>query len=364
MDARQAQHSQPRSLRDLATGVSIGLSERGWMPEVLIRGGIRRLLAERLRTEAARHPRFREDWLKTMENGPIAQVPGLANAQHYSVPPEFFQQVLGQQLKYSACYWPEGVDNLDSAEEAMLRLTAERAGLADGQRILELGCGWGSLSLWMARHFPAATILAVSNSTLQRGFIESRARAYGLENLRVLTADMNQFAPPGDRFDRIISVEMFEHMRTWTTLLRRARRWIRDEGRFFIHVFAHRRYVYPFESDGDDNWMGRHFFSGGMMPSVDLLDRIDIPFSVVTRHELAGTHYARTAEAWHANLLANSRIIEPLFARDTSRRSAKIQIERWRIFFLACAELFAFHRGSEWVISHSLLAPSAQELAS
>jgi cyclopropane-fatty-acyl-phospholipid synthase len=358
----QPQRLQPPSLRDRATGLTIGLSERGLMPEPVLRAGIRRLLAARLRSEAARQAAFRQEWLQTMSNGPIALVPALANAQHYEVPSPFFQQVLGPQLKYSACYWPEGVATLDVAEEAMLQLTASRAKLADGQRILELGCGWGSLSLWMARRFPAATIIAVSNSAPQKAFIDSLARARGLQNLTVVTADMNQLEPGGDRFDRIVSVEMFEHMRNWEALLKRARGWVLDDGRLFIHVFAHRRYAYPFDSEGEDNWMGRHFFSGGMMPSVDLLDRLDIPLVVVDRQELSGAHYARTAEAWHANLLAKVRAIEPLLAADLGPRGARIQIARWRIFFLACAELFAFHGGSEWVVSHTLLAPRTGEL--
>jgi cyclopropane-fatty-acyl-phospholipid synthase len=347
-------------LRERATGWAVTLSEHGLVPEVLLRGGIRRLLADRLRTEAARQPAFREAWPRTMAKGPIALVPAMANAQHYGVPPAFFQKVLGRQLKYSGCYWPAGVDTLDDAEEAMLKLTADRAQLADGQRILELGCGWGSLSLWMARRFPASTIIAVSNSAQQRGFIEARIRAEGLTNLEVHTADMNQFVPSDAGFDRIVSVEMFEHMRNWEALLQRARGWVKDDGRLFIHVFAHRLYAYPFDSEGDDNWMGRHFFSGGMMPSVDLLDRLSIPFSVVARHTLDGTHYARTAEAWHTNLLAEARNIEALFAADLGRRGAKLQLERWRMFFLACAELFAFRRGGEWVVSHALLAPTGR----
>ena len=363
-------HSNPttrpakQSLRDRAAGLTVEFMERGLVPELLVRAGIRRLLAERLRAEAARQPAFRSEWLAAMSSGPIAMVPALANAQHYEVPPEFFVQVLGRQLKYSSCYWPEGVDTLDDAEEAMLAMTAKRAELADGQRILDLGCGWGSLSLWMARHFPASTIVAVSNSLPQRSFIEARARAMGLSNLTVLTADMNDFAAPGDRFDRIVSVEMFEHMRNWEALLGRARQWLRDDGRLFLHVFAHRRFAYPFEADGDDNWMGRNFFSGGMMPSVDLLGQLDIPFSIVAQHEVSGTHYARTAEAWHGNLLARARTLEPLFAGDLGPRAARVQIERWRIFFLACAELFAYHGGTEWVVSHTLLAPVAQEARS
>ena len=339
----------------------LGLAERGLLPNRLIRAGIRRLLAKRLESEAERHHEPEgalADFLKSMAQAPIALVPALANSQHYEVPAAFYQAVLGTQLKYSSAYWPEGVQVLDQAEEAMLRLTADRARLADGQRVLELGCGWGSLSLWMARRFPASTIVAVSNSSSQRAFIERRAAEQGLSNLTVVTADMNAFAAPGPAFDRVVSVEMFEHMRNWSALLQRVRGWLRDDGFFFAHVFSHRRYAYTFESAADDDWMGRHFFSGGMMPSADLFARVAAPFAVVVRHEVDGTHYARTAEAWLANLDAHAGQIESLFRRDLGATAARIQLERWRIFFLACAELFAFNGGNEWLVTHHLLAPT------
>jgi cyclopropane fatty-acyl-phospholipid synthase-like methyltransferase len=237
----------------------------------LLRAGIRRLLGKRLREEALRHEnleRRRAEWLEAMATAPVAPVPDLANAQHYEVPAEFYRIALGAQLKYSSAYFPPGVTSLDQAEEAMLRLTAERAQLADCQRVLELGCGWGSLSLWMAREFPRSTFVSVSNSNSQREFIEARAKERGISNLTVITADMNHLDLPPKSFDRVVSVEMFEHMRNWSALLGRVRRWLEDDGRVFIHVFAHRLFAYPFETHADDDWMGRHFFSGGMMPSL------------------------------------------------------------------------------------------------
>ena len=210
----------------------------------------------------------------------------------------------------------------------MLQLTAERARLADGQRVLEQGCGWGS---------------------------------QGLHNLTVITADMNRFEAPAPRFDRIVSVEMFEHMRNWPRLLANVRRWIDGDGLLFTHVFAHRQYAYPFESIAGDDWMGRHFFSGGMMPSADLFERVPAPFAAIERHIVAGTHYARTAEAWLANLAARSELALALFAKDLGRAGARLQLQRWRLFFLACAELFAFAGGNEWVVAHQLLAPKAEE---
>ena len=341
---------------------SIELAERGLVPDVLLRAGIRRLLGKRLREEALRHEnleRRRAEWLEAMATAPVAPVPDLANAQHYEVPAEFYRIALGAQLKYSSAYFPPGVTSLDQAEEAMLRLTAERAQLADGQRVLELGCGWGSLSLWMAREFPRSTFVSVSNSNSQREFIEARAKERGISNLTVITADMNHLDLPPKSFDRVVSVEMFEHMRNWSALLGRVRRWLEDDGRVFIHVFAHRLFAYPFETHADDDWMGRHFFSGGMMPSLDLFHRVSAPFVVERQHEVSGVHYAKTAEAWLRNVDANVDRVEALFARDLGPGQAKVQVERWRIFFLACAELFGFEGGEQWLVSHYLLAPRA-----
>jgi cyclopropane-fatty-acyl-phospholipid synthase len=338
---------------------AIELAERGLVPERLVRAGIRRILKRLLAQESERHRDIeaaRRAWLASMEAAPIALVPESANQQHYEVPAAFFQAVLGPQLKYSAALWGPGVATLAEAEESMLRLTGERARLADGQRVLELGCGWGSLSLWMARRFPASRIVAVSNSASQRRFVSGRALALGLSNLEVVTADMNDFEAPEPRFDRIVSVEMFEHMRNWSALLHRVRRWLADDGRVFLHVFAHQTFSYPYGS-GEEDWMGRNFFSGGMMPSLDLFDRVASPFRVEERHEVSGLHYARTLEAWLKNLDERSGSIEALFARDLGARAAKVQLERWRIFLLACAELFAFGGGSEWLVAHRLLAP-------
>ena len=347
---------------------TIELTERGLVPTPLIRAGIRRLVAKRLRDEVERHRDLgtrQRAWLTEMCNAEIAPVPGLANAQHYEVPAAFYQAVLGAQLKYSAAYWPAEVETLDQAEEAMLRLTASRARLGDGQRVLELGCGWGSLSLWMARRFPRSTIVAVSNSASQRAFIESKARGECLSNVTAITADMNRFEAPEPRFDRVISVEMFEHMRNWPRLLANVRRWVADDGLLFIHVFAHRHFAYPFEATNeDDDWMGRHFFTGGMMPSVDLFERVPSPFTVLERQVIDGKHYSRTAEAWLANLELRSKEVRAIFAAHLGPARAGVQLQRWRLFFLACAELFAFADGKEWVVTHQVLAPTARAVRS
>jgi len=330
--------------------LAIDLAERGWIPLAGLRAGVRRLLRQRLR-DAAEGPSV-DAFVRELEASPIALVPEKANEQHYELPPEFFELTLGRHLKYSGAYWPDGVTTLDDAELAMLELTAERAGLEDGQEILELGCGWGSLTLHMARAFPNARITAVSNSAPQRRFIEARAP----DNVRVVTADMNDLVARDDGslggpFDRVVSVEMFEHMRNYRALLKRIRSWLRDDGRLFVHVFCHRRFAYPFETEGSDNWMGRYFFTGGIMPSFDLLPHFDEDLVVEERWAVDGTHYEKTARAWRENLEAREAEVMRVL-RETYGAEAPRWLHRWRLFFLACEELFGYRGGSEWLVGH------------
>ncbi len=326
----------------------------GLLPEPVIRLGIRRLLGRRLQAERQRQDSFSSQWLDQMAASPIAEVPELANAQHYEVPAEFYQRVLGSHLKYSCGYWPSRGTDMEGSESAMLRLSCERAQLKDGQRILELGCGWGSLSLWMAENYPRSTILAVSNSASQRQYIERAAQARGLNNLRVVTVDMNDF-DPDESFDRIVSIEMFEHMRNWSKLLQRMRGWLHPEGLVFLHFFVHEHFAYPFEATGKDDWMGRTFFSGGQMPSFDQLQRIEQPFSVKQAWKIDGTHYQKTSEAWLKALKKHKEPILRLFQRELTDEEAKTQYQRWKIFFLACAECFGYQGGNEWFVGHYLL---------
>lgn len=338
--------------------IAINLAERGLVPDLLLRSGIKTIIKGRLASEQRRHStrdRALGQWTSQMRESPVALVPDQANRQHYEVPAAFFQSVLGPHLKYSSGLWEQGTTTLADAERRMLELTVQRAQLHDGQRILELGCGWGSLTLWMAEALPNATITAVSNSHSQRIHIEAEARLRGLENVQIVTSDMNGFEAVG-RFDRIVSVEMFEHMRNWEALLSRCHAWLKDEGKMFMHVFAHRSFAYPFETVAEDDWMGRNFFTGGMMPSADLLDQLNIPFSVERRWEIDGTHYQKTADAWADNLKACRSELLTLLEPDLGSSGARRMLQRWHIFFRACSELFGFASGTEWMVCHFMLS--------
>ena len=341
--------------------MGIKFAERGWLPDSVVRLGIRRLLRGRLRsiereTEAERTELIAE-LVAQMDASPLALATDTANEQHYEVPAGFYQLALGERLKYSSCFWPRGTADLDAAEVAMLERTCENAGLADGMSVLELGCGWGSLSLWMAEALPSSEIVAVSNSGTQKEFIDAEAQRRGLENLTIVTADMNDFEPDG-RFDRVVSVEMFEHMRNYRELLRRIRGWLEPDGRLFVHVFCHRRWPYTFEMEGDDDWMAAHFFTAGLMPSDDLLYQFGDDLEVERHWSFSGEHYERTSEAWLENLDKNRQGALAVFSDTYGAANAALWLQRWRIFFMACAELFGLHRGQEWWVSHYLLAPT------
>ena len=340
------------------TRLAIDWTEQGLVPDGVIRAGIRRLLHQRLVEIGAHDPERSaeqaEAFVQEMARSPIAILPGKANEQHYEVPAELYELMLGPRRKYSCCHWAPGMDDLQSAEDSALAMTCERAQLADGMRILELGCGWGSLTVWMAERFPTARILAVSNSRSQRQFIEHQLATRGLSNASVVTCDMNEF-DPRDRFDRVVSVEMFEHMRNWNALLTRIHSWLLSRGRVFLHVFAHRTVPYAFEPRDAADWMSRHFFSGGLMPSDDLLLRVRGPLELVQRWRWDGTQYQRTANAWLARLDANRAQALRILSAFYGASDAALWLQRWRMFFMACAELFGYDAGREWWVSHYLL---------
>jgi cyclopropane-fatty-acyl-phospholipid synthase len=335
----------------------IGWAEMGLLPDSVIRAGIRRLNRQRLADIAADDPERSmatlDAFVEHMRTAPVALVPDLANEQHYEVPAAFFAEVMGVHRKYSCCHWPPGTGSLDDAERDALRLTCERAGIEDGMDILELGCGWGSLSLWLAEQFPASRLLAVSNSSSQRAYIESTARERGLDNLEVRTRDMNEFST-GRHFDRVVSVEMFEHMRNYAEMFRRIASWLKPGGRFFMHIFCHRSCAYAFEDRGPSDWMSRHFFSGGIMPSADLPLRFQRDLKLQRQWLWDGTQYEKTANAWLRNMDRHKARIMPILAETYGAEEAGKWFQRWRIFFMACAELFGHEQGREWFVSHYL----------
>ncbi|MEM9611622.1 MAG: cyclopropane-fatty-acyl-phospholipid synthase family protein [Actinomycetota bacterium] len=356
------------------SGVAAGAAERGLVPDPLSRIGIRRLLARRLQQEGVGDPADerrdrRRDLVAAMSAGPIALFTDEANEQHYELPPRFFELMLGPRRKYSCCRFDdlsspmaEAAGQLAAAEDAMLAATGENAQLEDGMRLLDLGCGWGSLTLYVAEQFPACRITAVSNSGPQRAYIEARAAERGWsERVTVRTADINDLAltaGDGAPFDRVISVEMFEHMRNWRALLERVSTWLSPDGRALIHVFCHRELPYLFEPRHDDDWMARHFFTGGLMPSADLLSAFGEHLEVEDTTRFDGRHYQRTSEAWLARLDANREEALALCREVYGADDAERWLRRWRLFHLACAELFGAEGGAEWFVQHYRLRPA------
>jgi len=351
--AATAFDEQPRE--HPATGL-LGLAERGRLPDALLRQGIRRLCAQRLREEAAgglgsQAARY-ADRIEMLRRSPVAIHTDAANAQHYELPPAFFELCLGKRLKYSGCYYPRGDESLEQAEEAMLALYGDRAELANGQKILELGCGWGSLTLWMAERYPGAKIVAVSNSNQQRQHIEAQCRRRGLSNVSVMTQDVNQLEMDAAQFDRCVSIEMFEHMRNYEILMGRIAQWLRPGGKLFVHIFAHKTLMYPFETAGEDNWMGRHFFTGGLMPASDTLLWFQGRLKIEQRWHVDGTHYQRSANHWLANQDRNKDQVMATLTETYGSKAAALWFQRWRMFWMSCAELFGYADGQEWLVAH------------
>jgi cyclopropane-fatty-acyl-phospholipid synthase len=331
------------------------LLEENKLPDFLIRMGIRRLLKQRLREENKGNTEAQQQHLMQLidelKNSPIAVNTADANEQHYEVPTEFYTYCLGKHLKYSSGYWRSGITGIDTSEEDMLQLTCERAELQNGQDVLELGCGWGSLSLFMAAKYPLSRFTVVSNSRTQKIYIDGQAAQRAITNLTVVTADINVFTI--DKvFDRVVSVEMFEHMRNYQQLMHKIASVLKPGGKLFVHIFTHREYAYKFEVQDESDWMSKYFFTGGIMPSDDLLFYFADDFAVSKHWHVSGMHYSKTAEAWLENMNRHKAEIIPLFEKTYGKPNAAKWWMYWRVFYMACAELWKYNNGSEWLISH------------
>lgn len=331
-------------------------AEKGRVPDFLIKLGIRNLCSQRLKwidkMGKDNLNTHNKKWVEKLKSSPIALVPEKPNEQHYELPPKFFELVLGSNLKYSCGLWNDD-GGLDKSEHDMLKVYIERSGMKNGMDILELGCGWGSLTFFIARNFPKSSITAVSNSNDQRIYIESKCELNGINNINVITCDMNDFKID-KKFDTVISIEMFEHMRNYDKLLKKISSFMKKNGKLFVHIFSHKDVVYPYEDRGPSDWMAREFFSGGLMPSHDLLDNFQDDLKLEKKWLINGNHYKKTSYAWLRKMDNNKSSILKLFAETYGTNESVIWYNRWRIFFLACAEMFGMKNGNEWGVSHYL----------
>lgn len=339
------------------------LIEKNLLPDSLLRIGIRKLLKQRLIDECENDTEKQQEKLNYLidflKKSPIAVNTSDANEQHYELPTQFFQYCLGKHMKYSSGYWNEGINDLDTSERDMLELTCERAELKDGQTVLELGCGWGSLSLFMAAKYPNSIFKVVSNSKTQKEFIDEQSKQRGIRNLEVMTADMNNFTT-NEKFDRIVSVEMFEHMRNYELLMGKVSTFLKPQGKLFIHIFTHKEYAYLFEVKDDSDWMSKYFFTGGIMPSDHLLFYFNKDLSVNKHWHVNGTHYGKTAEAWLNKMDTHKAAIIPIFENTYGKNQALKWWVYWRIFYMACAELWNYNNGNEWMVSHYLFTKTGE----
>lgn len=339
------------------------LLEKNKIPDFLIRFGIRRLLKIRLEDEDKGNLELQQnhlnDYIDSLKKSPVAVNTKDANEQHYEVPTEFYQYVLGKRMKYSGGLWNDNVESLDTSEEDMLALSVERAEIKNGQSVLELGCGWGSMSLYIAEKFPKCKVTGVSNSKTQKEYIDSVAKERGLTNVKIITMDMNVFTIKS-QFDRIVSVEMLEHMKNYQSLFKRISGFLKDDGKFFVHIFTHRTFAYPFEVVDESDWMAKYFFTGGMMPSHDLFLHFQDDITILKQWVVDGRHYGKTSEAWLQNMDSHREKILPIFEKTYGKENITKWWVYWRVFFMSCAELWNFDEGQEWIVSHYLFSKKSK----
>ena len=343
-------------------GKLIELAEQGRLPDSMVRYGIRRLCKKRLKDEFIDHPEYQQDryqkLIEELRTSPIAIETEAANTQHYEVATDFYLASLGKRLKYSCAFYPDTNTTLDQAEEEMLALYSKRAELDNDQRILELGCGWGSLTLWMAEKYPRSKITAISNSSTQKSYIDHLCRESGFDNVTVITADVNNLELESAQFDRVISIEMFEHMRNYRQLFERISNWLTSDGKLFIHIFAHRNVMYPFDVKSEQDWMSKYFFTGGLMPSIDTLLHFQEQLKIESRWLINGQHYQKTCNHWLEKTDKNKERIIDAFKENYTEKEAKLWFHRWRIFYMSCAELFGLDNGRQWLVAHYLFSNS------
>jgi len=332
------------------------LVEKNWVPDKVLRYFIRKLCKQRLRDETLKYHNIGEKlkWVEELKNSPIAIETDKANEQHYEVPARFYQLTLGKNLKYSSSLFADKSTSLDEAESKMLELYCERAEVKDGMDILDMGCGWGSLSLHLAKKFPNASITGISNSASQREFILKKTTELGLNNVNIITANINDFEI-NSQFDRVMSVEMLEHVRNYQILFKRVNKWLRSDGKVFIHIFCHKEVAYPFEVHDDSDWMSKYFFTGGQMPALNLFYHFQDHLKIVQKWKVSGLNYSLTSERWLDNIDKNKEEILEIFKDVYGAKEAMKWFVYWRVFFMSCAELFGYKNGEEWLVGHYLM---------
>mmetsp|Transcript_30343 Transcript_30343/g.58317 ORF Transcript_30343/g.58317 Transcript_30343/m.58317 type:complete len:365 (+) Transcript_30343:106-1200(+) len=350
---------------DLAFRSFMRIVEANLVPDFIIRRGVRLLLQTRIDMEHKGGVEPRQRWFMSLVEGlkkrNIAEQTMAANEQHYEVPTEFYRYCLGNNFKYSCCLYNSKLDGLTKAEEAMLDLYCERAQLQNGQNILELGCGWGSLCLWIATKYPKSKVTAVSNSKTQKDHILAEAAKRNIKNLEIITADINEFSPPKPgSYDRIVSIEMFEHMKNYKELMYRISMWLKAGGMTFIHIFVHKEFLYHFEVQTEDDWMAKYFFTGGTMPSAHTLLYFQEHLKIVDHWNVNGRHYAQTSEDWLANMDKHKKEIMPILASTYGAHQQTKWFVYWRLFYISVAELFAWDNGNEWFVCHYLFEKPQQ----